>query len=95
MVGFQASVEEVFQVKGGSRESPTVFHTEWVETSNKLLIDISGDPPVGPIAYGVLIFGWKNQPTGFQQIRGVCLLGLVISSKAEGGEILWAAFPPH
>lgn len=95
MVGFQASVEEVFQVKGGSRESPRVFHTEWVETSNKPLTDISADPLLRPIAFGVPILGWKNQPTCFQQIRGVCLLGLVISSKAEGGEILWAAFPPH
>ena len=59
MVGFQASVEEVFQVKGGSRESPGVFHTEWVETSNKLLIDGSADPPVWPVAFGVLILGWK------------------------------------
>lgn len=94
MVGFQASVEEVFQVKGGSRESPRVFHTEWVEMSSKL-IDISADPLVWPIAFGVPVLGWKNQPTCFQQIRGVCLLLLVISSKAEGGEVLWAAFSPH
>ena len=46
MVGFQVSVEEVFQVKGGSKEAPRIFHSEWVEMSNKLLIDISADPLV-------------------------------------------------
>lgn len=50
MVGFQASVEEVFQVKRGSREAPRVFHTEWIEMNNKLLIDISADPLVWPTA---------------------------------------------
>lgn len=48
MVGFRASVEEVFQVKRGSKEAPRIFHfhSEWVETSNKFLIDISADPLV-------------------------------------------------
>lgn len=44
MVGFQAPVEEVFQFKGGLKEAPRIFHPEWVEMSNKLLIDISVDP---------------------------------------------------
>lgn len=34
MVGFQASVEEVFQVKGRSREAPGVIHTEWIKMNN-------------------------------------------------------------
>lgn len=53
MVGFQASIEEVFQVKGGSREAPSIFHTEWVEVSNKLLIAISADLLGWSTAFGV------------------------------------------
>lgn len=53
MVGFQASVEEVFQVKGGSREAPSIFHTEWVEVNNKLLIAISADLRGWSTAFGV------------------------------------------
>lgn len=49
MVGFQASVEEVFQVKGGSREAPLGFHIEWIEMNNKLLTDI------------LLIYYWFGQ----------------------------------
>lgn len=85
MVGFQASVEEVFQVKGGSRESPREFHTERVELNNKFLIDISANSLVWPTAFGVPILGWKNQPTCFQLIREVCLLGMVVSSKQREG----------
>lgn len=88
MVGFQASVEEVFQVKGGSREASRVFHTEWVEMSNKILTDTSANPLVWPTAFGVSLLWWKNQPTRFQQMRGrVCLQGPVFPPK------LWGMFP--
>lgn len=92
MVGFQASVEEVFQVTEGSREAPRVFHTAWREMNNELVMAISADPPVWPAAFGFHSCGEKSAYLFPADRREGCLLGPVSSSKAGEGAFL-GSFP--